>query len=155
MPMRVGHRSVDSTVGWDVGRGVGRWELGIGNWELKARESVPIDRPELPYPDPVNEPNLTYLPGSPEREALKARLASMASERIDIPIIIGGCEIRTGSWKHAVMPHDHGHVLADWHRAEPQHVEQAIAAAAKARPRMGRRRRWRIAPPSSCGPRSC
>ena len=84
-------------------------------------------------PPPVNEPNLSYLPGSPERDALKARLASMAAERADIPIIIGGCEIRTGQLEHAVMPHEHGHVLADWHRAEPKHVEQAIAAAAKAR----------------------
>ena len=83
-------------------------------------------------PTPVNEPNLTYLPGSPERAALKARLSSMAGERIDIPLIIGGCEIRTGQVEHAVMPHDHRHVLADWHKAEPQHVEQAIAAAAKA-----------------------
>jgi 1-pyrroline-5-carboxylate dehydrogenase len=84
-------------------------------------------------PPPVNEPNLSYLPGSPEREALKARLASMASEKADIPMIIGGCELRTGQLEHAVMPHDHGHVLADWHRAEAKHVEQAVAAAAKAR----------------------
>ena len=83
-------------------------------------------------PVPVNEPNLTYLPGSSERAALKARLASMAAERIDIPLIIGGCEIRTGRVEHVVMPHDHRHVLADWHKAEPQHVEQAIAAAAAA-----------------------
>ena len=83
-------------------------------------------------PVPVNEPNLTYLPGSPERAELKSRLASMASERVDIPLIIGGCEIRTGRIDRAVMPHDRGHVLADWHKAEPQHVEQAIAAAAQA-----------------------
>jgi 1-pyrroline-5-carboxylate dehydrogenase len=73
------------------------------------------------------------LPGSPEREALKARLSSMASEQADIPIIIGGCEIRTGQLEHAVMPHDHRNVLANWHRAEPKHVEQAVAAAANAR----------------------
>jgi 1-pyrroline-5-carboxylate dehydrogenase len=84
-------------------------------------------------PEPVNEPNLSYLPGSPERDALKARLASLASEKADIPLIIGGCEIRTGQLEHAVMPHDHGHVLADWHRADARQVEQAIAAAAKAR----------------------
>jgi 1-pyrroline-5-carboxylate dehydrogenase len=88
--------------------------------------------PETRIPVPVNEPNLAYLPGSPERAELKARLASMASERIDIPLIIGGCEIRTGRLGRAVMPHDHRHVLADWHKAEPQHVEQAIAAAAVA-----------------------
>ncbi len=83
-------------------------------------------------PPPVNEPNLTYLPGSPERAALKARLKSMAAERIDIPIVIGGREIRTGAVGRTVMPHDHEHVLAEWHRAEPQHVAQAIEAAAAA-----------------------
>jgi len=87
---------------------------------------------DSPVPPPVNEPNLPYFPGSPERAALKARLASMAAERVDIPLIIGGCEIRTGQVEHAVMPHDHRHVLADWHKAEPQHVERAIAAAATA-----------------------
>jgi 1-pyrroline-5-carboxylate dehydrogenase len=92
---------------------------------------VTVGSPRVPAP--VNEPNLAYLPGSTEREALKARLSSMASEKADIPIIIGGCEIRSGQLEHAVMPHDHRHVLADWHRAEPKHVEQAIAAAAKAR----------------------
>ena len=81
----------------------------------------------------VNDPNLTYLPGSPERAELKARLSSMASERIDIPLVVGGRDIRTGRLAQAVMPHDHHHVLADWHQAEPQHVEQAIAAAASAR----------------------
>jgi 1-pyrroline-5-carboxylate dehydrogenase len=72
------------------------------------------------------------LPGSAERSALKSRLASMASERVDIPLIIGGSDLRTGRIEQIVMPHDHAHVLADWHKAEPQHVEQAIAAAAKA-----------------------
>ncbi|MBI2829137.1 MAG: L-glutamate gamma-semialdehyde dehydrogenase [Acidobacteria bacterium] len=84
-------------------------------------------------PLPVNDANLTYLPGSPERAALKARLAAMASERIDIPLIIGGREIRTGRLERAVMPHDHRHVLADWHKADVRHVEQAKAAAAAAR----------------------
>ena len=83
-------------------------------------------------PVPVNEPNLAYLPGSPERAALKARLASMAAERVDIPIVIGGREIRTGRMQQAVMPHDHRHVLADWHSADPEHVHQAIAAAKRA-----------------------
>ena len=80
-------------------------------------------------PLPVNEPVKSYAPGSPEKAALKARLASMAKERVDIPIIIGGREIRTGDLAQAVMPHDHQHVLADWHRASPEHVHQAIAAA--------------------------
>ena len=83
-------------------------------------------------PVPSNEPNKTYLPDSPERLELKARLASMAAERIDIPLIIDGQEIRTRRVEHAVMPHDHQHVLADWHVAEAEHVQQAIDAATRA-----------------------
>jgi 1-pyrroline-5-carboxylate dehydrogenase len=83
-------------------------------------------------PAPVNEPVKNYAPGSPERTALKARLKEMAGERIEIPIVIGGREIRTGDIAHAVMPHDHQHVLADWHKASPEHVQQAIAAAKEA-----------------------
>jgi 1-pyrroline-5-carboxylate dehydrogenase len=80
-------------------------------------------------PPPVNEPNLGYLPGSAERAALKERLNAMAAERIDIPVVIGGREIRTGRTHQAVMPHDHAHVLADWHAAGPEHVHDAIAAS--------------------------
>ncbi|MEO8335221.1 MAG: L-glutamate gamma-semialdehyde dehydrogenase [bacterium] len=83
-------------------------------------------------PPPVNEPVKSYGPGSPEKAALKERLASMAKERIDIPIIIGGKEIRTGDLGHAVMPHDHAHVLGDWHKATTAHVQQAIAASKSA-----------------------
>jgi 1-pyrroline-5-carboxylate dehydrogenase len=85
-----------------------------------------------PVPSPVNEPNRAYLPGSAERVELKERLSSMAAERIDMPLIIGGCEVRTGRLAQAVMPHAHRHVLADWHSAEPEHVQQAIDAAAAA-----------------------
>jgi hypothetical protein len=83
-------------------------------------------------PPPMNEPVKSYAPGSPERAALKARLASMAKERVDIPIIIGGREIRTGDTAQSVMPHDHAHVLADWHKATPEQVTQAIEAAKRA-----------------------
>jgi 1-pyrroline-5-carboxylate dehydrogenase len=83
-------------------------------------------------PPPVNEPVKSYAPGSPEKAAIKARLASMAKERIDIPLIIGGAEIRTGDLAQSVMPHDHAHVLADWHRATPAQVTSAIAAAKQA-----------------------
>jgi 1-pyrroline-5-carboxylate dehydrogenase len=83
-------------------------------------------------PPPVNDVNLGYLPGSSERAALKDRLAQMASERIEIPVVIGGREIRTGKTAQCVMPHDHRHVLADWHAAGPEHAEQAIAAALEA-----------------------
>ena len=83
-------------------------------------------------PPPVNEPVKSYAPGSPEKLALKARLAEMAKERVDIPIIVGGKEIRTGDLSQSVMPHDHAHVIADWHRATPDVVHQAIAAAKRA-----------------------
>jgi 1-pyrroline-5-carboxylate dehydrogenase len=84
-------------------------------------------------PTPQNEPVRAYGPGSPEKKDLKARLASMAAERIDIPLIVGGREVRTGDTATAVMPHDHGHVLATWHKAGAGEVQQAIAAAAEAK----------------------
>src|SRR5262249_21110248 len=84
-------------------------------------------------PQPVNEPNYSYAPGTPQRAELKARLRSMAAEKIEIPIVIGGKEIRTGRLEKSIMPHDHGHVLAEYHMAGPEHIHQAIAAAAAAR----------------------
>ena len=87
-------------------------------------------------PAPVNEPVKSYAPGSPERVELKARLASMATERVEIPLIIGGKEVRTGKTQQSVMPFKHKHVLADWHMAEPKHVQMAIKAA------MAARREW-------------
>jgi 1-pyrroline-5-carboxylate dehydrogenase len=88
-------------------------------------------------PPPVNEPNKTYAPGSPERTELKARLKAMAAEHIDIPLVIGGREIRTGRTSKFIMPHDHQHVLADYHLAGGAEIQQAIAAAAAARREWG------------------
>jgi 1-pyrroline-5-carboxylate dehydrogenase len=84
-------------------------------------------------PSPVNEPVRSYAPGSPERASLKKRLASMATEKVDIPLIIGGEEIRTGKKQQSVMPFKHKHVLAEYHQAEPKHVQMAIKAALAAR----------------------
>ncbi len=83
-------------------------------------------------PVPENEPVLGYAPGSPERDELKARLATMAGEEIEIPLIIGGQEVRTGDTVEAVMPHDHKHVLATWHRAGAREAEMAIRTAREA-----------------------
>lgn len=83
-------------------------------------------------PRPANEPVRSYAPGSQERRTLKERLRQMASERIEIPIVIGGKEYRSGELGQVVMPHQHSHVLADWHRATPQHVALAVEAAARA-----------------------
>ena len=63
-------------------------------------------------PTPVNEPALSYCPGSDERARIKARLQQMLGERIEIPAIIGGKDVTTGDTLDVVCPHDHGHVLA-------------------------------------------
>ena len=84
-------------------------------------------------PTPHNEPIRSYAPGTAERADLKARLVSMANEQVEIPLIIGGEEIRTGKTQTSVMPFKHKHVLAKYHLAEPKHVQQAIKAALAAR----------------------
>jgi 1-pyrroline-5-carboxylate dehydrogenase len=84
-------------------------------------------------PAPRNEPQLAYAPGSPERSALKARLAELSSQEIEIPCVVGGKEVRTGRLAPIVMPHRHGHVLGRFHQAGPKEVEGAIAAARAAR----------------------
>ena len=83
-------------------------------------------------PPPVNEPVLSYAPGTPERTELKAKLAEMSAQVVDIPLIIGGEEILTGNTLDVVIPHDHGHVLARAHRADAEHVRLAMAAAREA-----------------------
>ena len=80
-------------------------------------------------PTPRNEPVLSYAPGSPERKELKTRLAAMAGEEIEIPLIIGGKEVRTGDFKDVVMPHDHGHRLARAHLAGAAEVKQAVESS--------------------------
>lgn len=83
-------------------------------------------------PPPRNEPPRGYAPGSPERVAIKARLVQMAAERVDIPLVIGGLDVRTGSLGQSVMPHDHRHVLADFHKAGEQEMAAAVEAARQA-----------------------
>jgi 1-pyrroline-5-carboxylate dehydrogenase len=80
-------------------------------------------------PPPQNEPILPYTPGAPERAALQATLQRMASERPDIPVVIGGKQLRTGKTDTVRMPHKHSHVLATLHEADASHVEQAIQNA--------------------------
>jgi 1-pyrroline-5-carboxylate dehydrogenase len=83
-------------------------------------------------PPPRNEPVVGYEPGSPERAELQARLEEMAAEPLEIPVVVGGEEIRTGETFDAVMPHDKERVLAHVHKAGPGEVEKAIAASAEA-----------------------
>jgi 1-pyrroline-5-carboxylate dehydrogenase len=83
-------------------------------------------------PEPRNEPVLSYAPGSPEREELRVRLAELESQQLEIPLVIGGEEVRTGATFDAVEPHDRKHVLATVHKGGAKEVERAIAAAADA-----------------------
>jgi 1-pyrroline-5-carboxylate dehydrogenase len=81
---------------------------------------------------PANEGVRSYAPGTAERDSLKQALSSMSATSVEIPLIIGGKEVRTGLTASVVMPHDHRHVLATFHKAGPAEVEQAIRAAASA-----------------------
>src|SRR5438046_2297307 len=80
-------------------------------------------------PTPVNEPVFSYAPGTKERNELKLALKDLSSRQVDIPIVVGGKEIRTGKTVDAVMPHCHRHVLAKVHQAGPEEVAGAITAA--------------------------
>ena len=83
-------------------------------------------------PEPYNEPVRSYAPGTPEREELRVRLTEMEKEQLDIPLVIGGEEIRTGNSFDAVEPHNRGHVLANVHKGGAKEVDRAINAAAEA-----------------------
>jgi 1-pyrroline-5-carboxylate dehydrogenase len=83
-------------------------------------------------PQPLNEPVKSYAPGSPERAELKARLVELRASTIEIPLIIDGKEVRTGRLGACVIPHEHGHVLARYHKAGPAEVAAAIASSLRA-----------------------
>jgi 1-pyrroline-5-carboxylate dehydrogenase len=85
------------------------------------------------FREPVNEPVLTYLPGSRERILIEKEIEEQCNSRVDIPLIIGGKEIRTGKTGTVVMPSDHKHVLATYHMASEKEVKMAIGAALDAK----------------------
>lgn len=85
-------------------------------------------------PQITNEPIKTYAPGSPERAALKARIEELKNTVVDLPMIIGGQEIRTGKLNDIRPPHDHAHLLGHYHQGDATHVQMAIDAALKAKP---------------------
>ncbi len=81
-------------------------------------------------PPAVNEPIRSYAPGSPEKAAIKARLASMANECPEIPVVVGGKRIHTGDMGQATNPCAHKEVLATYHKARAEDVTAAIKASA-------------------------
>ena len=84
-------------------------------------------------PGPINEPIKSYIPGSPEREALLKRIAELKSQQVEVPLIIGGEEVKTGNTQEMVIPHNHTHVLGVYHKAGKKEVDMAIEAALEAR----------------------
>jgi 1-pyrroline-5-carboxylate dehydrogenase len=83
-------------------------------------------------PRPTIEPVFSYAPGSPEKAALKAQLKKMLSETWEFPLIIGGKEVKTGNLADCRCPHDHKHLLAQYHKAGPKEIELAVQEAKKA-----------------------
>ena len=84
-------------------------------------------------PAPINEPVLNYAPGSNERAELKAALANARSKELDVPMYIGGEEVRTGNKMRMSPPHDHKHTLGHFHQGDKTHVTKAIDAALAAK----------------------
>jgi 1-pyrroline-5-carboxylate dehydrogenase len=80
-------------------------------------------------PKPMNESIRNYESGSSEKASLKEKLAELSQKEIEIPLIIGGKEVRTGDTANCIMPHNHGHVLATFHQAGEKEVLEAIESA--------------------------
>jgi len=83
-------------------------------------------------PKPLNEPILSYGPGTKERIALKNRIKELKSQKIEIPLIIGGKEVKTGNLAEIRVPHDHQHLLGHYHLAGTKEVNMAIDSAMEA-----------------------
>ena len=87
-----------------------------------------MDNAIFRFPKPINEPVKAYAPGSSEKAILKESVGADKFRGWDIPLVIGGKEIRTGNTGKVVMPHDHHHVLATYHKAGEKEVQMAIDA---------------------------
>ncbi len=85
-------------------------------------------------PEMKNEPVKAYAPGSPERASLQAKLKEMRSEVVDLPMIIGGKEVRSGKKYEIRPPHDTAHLLGYYHQGDKSHIQAGIDAALAAKP---------------------
>jgi 1-pyrroline-5-carboxylate dehydrogenase len=85
------------------------------------------------YPTPTNEPVLSYAKGSKEKLALKAAIKELKASKVDVPMYIGADEVRTGKTLDIRPPHEHKHLLGQFHVGDASHVKKAINAALKAK----------------------
>ncbi len=88
-------------------------------------------------PQPKNEPILGYAPGSSEKAELKGKLKEMLSGQAEVPMIIGGEEVRNGNLADIRCPHDHGHLLGRYHQADAEYAIKAVDAAQKVKRQWG------------------
>jgi 1-pyrroline-5-carboxylate dehydrogenase len=107
----------------------------IIDMKKKSKEKGAFDmiKTALNLPVPINEKVLSYAPGSQERALLSSELEKQYQQELEIPLIIGGQEIRTGNTTASICPHNHSHVLAYYHKAGEKEIHMAIAASLNAR----------------------
>lgn len=98
---------------------------------IKTGGSMPNGIFDVPYP--INEPIYDYNPGSSEKAELKNALNDMLSKEIEIPMVIGGEEVKSGNLADCRCPHNHKHLLGQYHKGDEKYVNQAIDAALEAR----------------------
>ena len=114
-----------------IGRAVNEYG-GLPAPKIHSSTQMTLMNGAPPIPPPVNEPILTYAPGTVERAELKIELEAQSATVVDIPLVIGGEEIRTGNTSNVVMPHLHSHILGTFHKAGKEEIGQAVSAAAEA-----------------------
>jgi 1-pyrroline-5-carboxylate dehydrogenase len=100
---------------------------------LTFKKQYKMNNALFQFREPKNEPIYSYAPGSPERALLQTEVEKQYNQVIEIPIIIGGKEIKTGKMGKVVMPTEHQHVLANYHMVTEKEVKMAIDAAMKAK----------------------
>ena len=92
---------------------------------------MPNSIPQVPFPS--NEPILSYAPESSEKDEVLKMYNSMYSKTIEIPMRIGNIDVKTGDLASMSPPHDHNHILGNYHKANKKNIEDAINVALEAR----------------------
>ena len=102
-------------------------------FDFKHQKNNTMGKGFYEVPIAVNEPILSYAPGTPERDRVLKTYKKMYNETVEVPLYINGKDIKTGDTATMSPPHDHKHVLGTYHKAEKRHIEEAIAGSLEAR----------------------